>query len=117
MTGVAWGGLVTAVTLYGVVPPVTRNWNVFPAHVTVGACAVGVMTSAVGVGGVGGVGTVAVPKMLLSCAVVCRPTESTIVNTFGSTQVPLVTASKNPPDALTVELTSATAFGNVDATW
>ena len=33
----------------------------------------------------------------MSCAVVCLPAESTIVNTSGLTQAPLVIASKKPP--------------------
>ena len=52
----------------------------------------------------------------MSVAVVCLPAESTIVNVSGLTQVPLVIASKNLPLAVTIELTSVTPVGNVDAT-
>ena len=41
------------------------------------------------------------PRLFISVAVVCLPTESTIVNVSGLTHVPLVIASKKPPGALT----------------
>jgi hypothetical protein len=53
---------------------------------------------------------------LISVAVVCLPAESTIVKVSGLTHVPFVIASKNLPLAETVELTSVTPVGKVDAT-
>ena len=48
---------------------------------------------------------------VVSVAVVWRPVASRIENVSGSTQAPLVIASKNPPFALTVELVKTTPPG------
>jgi hypothetical protein len=66
--------------------------------------------------GAAGAVPVLVPRRFCKLAVVCRPTASKIENTSGSTQVPLVIASKKPPLVATVELTKVTPSGKVDVT-
>lgn len=65
----------------------------------------------------GGGGGVAVPRLLISCAVVWRPIASTIVNVSGLTQLPFVMISNEPPEVNTVVLTIVTVSGNDGATW
>jgi hypothetical protein len=93
------------------VPPVICSLTVLLAHATTAWLA-----GDASIGDGGGVGGVAVPTVLFRLAVVCRPTESLIVNTSGLTQVPLVIAENGIPAASTVELISVTAPGNVEAT-
>lgn len=101
-------------TLNGGVPPVIVNPNGGVAAVQGFALAEG---GVIKIGPDGGGGAAVVPRTFDSCAVVWRPIASTMVNTSGSTQVPLVIASNEPPEKLTVELTSVTASGKVDEMW
>ena len=102
-------------TLNGAVPPVIVN----PKLLLVQLFTPGPAVTAGGVTCTGPVGTtgVAVPTVLTSVAVVWRPIASTIVNVSGLTHAPLVIASNEPPEKLTVELTKITASGKVDETW
>src|SRR5271165_1372069 len=95
--------------LYGAVPPVISSDIVWFVQTTV--CLFGEAVS-----GDPGVVGVPVPTRLSRVAVVCRPVESRMVNTSGSTQALLVTAEKGSPDAATVVLSRSTASGNDDCT-
>ena len=94
-------------TLYGAVPPVisTLKVELRLAHVTVWL--LGFATSAGG----GAVGGAIVPSTLFNVAVVCRPIASTIENTRGFTQVPLVITLNGCPLASTVELRRSPRWG------
>src|SRR3954447_19118843 len=112
MSGAPAAGVGVTNTLYGGVPPVTAKVKMRPPQLT----AVTVLGAIASAGATGAAGRSSVPGTLVRVAVVCKPVESRIENTSGSTQLPLVMASKKPPLGLTVELTRVTTFGNVEVT-